>query len=68
MHGKAFDANTTSKSSLRAAKAATNARARARTSSSATTKHGVPNSRASSIVSQPPTSRLPRSLMRLPSG
>ena len=29
---------------------------------------GVPNSRASSIVSQPPTSRRPRSLTRLPSG
>src|ERR1700722_229643 len=29
---------------------------------------GVPNSRASSIVSQPPTSRRPRSLSRLPRG
>ncbi len=39
-----------------------------RRSSSATTYAGVPNSRASSIVSHPPTSRRPRSLMRLPSG
>ena len=48
--------------------ASTNARARARMSSSATTYAGVPNSRASSTASQPPTSRWPRSLMRLPSG
>ena len=45
-----------------------NARARARRSSSATTYAGVPNSRASSIVSQPPTSRRPRSFRRLPRG
>ena len=58
----------TARRSRRAARAArsTNARARARRSSSATTYAGVPNSRASSTASQPPISRWPRSLTRVP--
>ena len=57
VHGNALEANTTWKSRRPAsAPAWTNARARARRSSSATTYAGVPNSRASSTVSHPPTS------------
>ena len=57
VHGKALEANTTSPSPI----AARNSRARARRSSSATAYSGVPNSRASSIASQPPMRRRPSS-------
>src|SRR2546421_2144082 len=69
VQGKALEPNSTSEGpSWWAPTASTKVRARARMSSSATTYAGVPNSRASSMASQPPTSRRPRSLRRLPSG
>jgi hypothetical protein len=68
VHANAFAAKWTSKSAARVANACLNARTRARMSSSATTIAGVPNSRARSSASQPPISRRPSSLTRLPSG
>src|SRR4051812_10911637 len=68
VHANAFAAKWTSKSSVRAANASLNARTRARMSSSATTIAGVPNSRARSSASQPPSSRRPSSVRRLPIG
>ena len=51
-----------------AANASRNSRARARRSSSATMYAGVPNSRASSTRSQPPTSMRPAAFSVVPSG
>ncbi len=68
VQAKAFEAKWMAKSSVWAAKAALKARARARRSSSETTYAGVPNSRASSSASQPPSCRRPRSSRVEPSG
>src|SRR3954451_7135744 len=68
VHANALAAKWTSKSAVRAANACLNARTRARMSSSEATITGVPNSRARSSASQPPSSRRPSSVRRLPSG
>jgi hypothetical protein len=68
VHANALAAKCTSKLCVRAANASVNARTRVRMSSSATISAGVPNSRASSSASQPPISRRPSPVRRLPSG
>ena len=68
VHGNAFVAKERCTSAATAANASRNSRARARRSSSATMYAGVPNSRASSTRSQPPTSMWPAAFRVVPSG